>query len=293
VRARPVVGEMTPTHEPTGQVEAQGSRSDRPRCNGSLHAWAGVRWGSGEVGVAISRRARGCNEPSSVLCHPEPCGPVTGIAAPFRILADHERDRRPRTGASTRSGSTSPRARRTLEWSRGLRARMLPEERERTDDELAEEADPAEEVAVLEAEVWSEAVRRGLNVVVLAAVEAPALGGAARTGSVARRSRRSPMIRTTMHVLEARMQELGPAVPQPGGGPSPDCSERGCCRAPRTRGGRSSACEPGVRTWFWWRLMSLDVGWRTQWPSRRAWPIIPLVNALDLAQPWRCGSSLP
>jgi hypothetical protein len=67
--------------------------------------------------------------------------------------------------------------RRTLEWSRGLRARLLPDEQERTDEELAEEAEPAEDVAVLEAEVWTEVVRRGLNVAVLAAVEAQALGG--------------------------------------------------------------------------------------------------------------------
>jgi hypothetical protein len=67
--------------------------------------------------------------------------------------------------------------RRTLEWSRGLRARLLPDERERTDEELAEEAEPAEEIAVLEAEVWTEVVRRGMNVAVLAAVEAQALGG--------------------------------------------------------------------------------------------------------------------
>jgi hypothetical protein len=67
--------------------------------------------------------------------------------------------------------------RRTLEWSRGLRARLLPDEQERTDEELAEESHPAEDVAVLEADVWLEVVRRGLNVAVLAAVEAQALGG--------------------------------------------------------------------------------------------------------------------
>jgi hypothetical protein len=42
---------------------------------------------------------------------------------------------------------------------------------------LAEESDAAEDVAVLEAEVWLDVVRRGLNVAVLAAVEAQGLGG--------------------------------------------------------------------------------------------------------------------
>ena len=55
--------------------------------------------------------------------------------------------------------------------------RLLPDERERPDGELADEAEPAEEIAVLEPEVWREVVRRGLNVAVLAAVEAQALGG--------------------------------------------------------------------------------------------------------------------
>jgi len=38
-------------------------------------------------------------------------------------------------------------------------------------------SDAAEEIAVLDGEVWHEVVRRGLNVAVLAAVEAQALGG--------------------------------------------------------------------------------------------------------------------
>src|SRR5204863_5425421 len=67
--------------------------------------------------------------------------------------------------------------RRTLECLRGLRARLLPREQKCTDEELAEESDVTEDVAVLEAEVWLEVVRRGLNVAVLATVEAQALGG--------------------------------------------------------------------------------------------------------------------
>src|SRR5262249_56243331 len=66
---------------------------------------------------------------------------------------------------------------RTLEGRGGVGARLLPDEQECTDEELAEESDGAETVAVLEAEVWTEVVRRSLNVAVLAAVEAQALGG--------------------------------------------------------------------------------------------------------------------
>jgi hypothetical protein len=100
-----------------------------------------------------------------------------GSRAPFRILADHERARRPSDWRLFEEWLHVSKGRRTLEWSRGLRARLLPDEQERTDEELAEEAEPAEEIAVLEPEVWTEVVRRGLNVAVLAAVEAKALGG--------------------------------------------------------------------------------------------------------------------
>jgi hypothetical protein len=100
-----------------------------------------------------------------------------GSRTPFRILADHERARRPGDWRLYEEWLYVSKGRRTLEWSRGLRARLLPDERERTDEELAEEADGAETIAVLEAEVWTEIVRRGLNVAVLAAVEAQALGG--------------------------------------------------------------------------------------------------------------------
>jgi hypothetical protein len=100
-----------------------------------------------------------------------------GSRAPFRILADHERDRRRSDWRLFEEWLHVAKGRRTLEWSRGLRARLLPDEQERSDEELAEEADPAEEVALLEPDVWGEVVRRGLNVAVLAAVEARALGG--------------------------------------------------------------------------------------------------------------------
>jgi len=100
-----------------------------------------------------------------------------GNPAPFRILADHERDRRPSDWRLFEEWLHVAKGRRTLEWSRGLRVRLLPDEQECTDEELAEESDPAEKIAVLEPDVWGEVVRRGLNVAVLAAVEAQALGG--------------------------------------------------------------------------------------------------------------------
>jgi hypothetical protein len=100
-----------------------------------------------------------------------------GSRTPFRILADHERARKPADWRLFEEWLHVSKGRRTLEWSRGLRARLLPDEQERPDEELAEEAEPAEEIAVLEVEVWSEVVRRGRNVGVLATVEAPALAG--------------------------------------------------------------------------------------------------------------------
>jgi replication protein len=100
-----------------------------------------------------------------------------GSRAPFRILADHERDRRPSDWRLFEEWLHVSKGRRTLEWSRHLRARLLPDEQERTDEDRAVEGDAADEVAVLEAGVWVEVVRRGLNVAVLAAVEAHGLGG--------------------------------------------------------------------------------------------------------------------
>jgi hypothetical protein len=104
-------------------------------------------------------------------------GRTWGSRAPFRILADHERAGRPEDWRLFEEWLHVAKGRRTLEWSRGLRARLLLDEQERTDEELAEESDQAEEIAVLEPEVWTEIVRCGLNVAVLAAVEAQALGG--------------------------------------------------------------------------------------------------------------------
>jgi hypothetical protein len=95
-----------------------------------------------------------------------------GSRAPFRILADHEGSRNPSDWRLFEEWLHVFKGRRTLEWSRGLRARPLAHEQERTDEEMADGADPPEEIAVLEAEAWMEVVRRGVNLAVLAAVEA-------------------------------------------------------------------------------------------------------------------------
>src|SRR5262249_48357168 len=103
-------------------------------------------------------------------------GRTWGSRAPFRILADRERSRNPSDWRLFKEWLHVSKGGRTLEWSRGLRVGLLRAEPARADEELAEEAELAEEVAVLEAEVWTEVVRRGLNVAVLAAGEAQALG---------------------------------------------------------------------------------------------------------------------
>jgi hypothetical protein len=116
--------------------------------------------------------------PGLELARPDlKAGRSWGSRAPFRILADHAQHRKPADWRLWEEWLHVAKGRRTLEWSRGLRAQVLPDEQERTDEELAEESEPAEEIAVLEPEVWLEVVRRRLSIAVLAAVEAEALGG--------------------------------------------------------------------------------------------------------------------
>ncbi|MGD9696501.1 MAG: protein rep [Thermoleophilia bacterium] len=104
-------------------------------------------------------------------------GRAGGSRSPFRILADHER-----TGAAADWRLWSEwlivsKGRRTLEWSRGLRARLLADEPERTDEEIAAEHEPAAPVAVIAPTVWRLLVHRRLAVAALQAVEARGLGG--------------------------------------------------------------------------------------------------------------------
>jgi hypothetical protein len=67
--------------------------------------------------------------------------------------------------------------RRTLEWSRGLRALLLPDQEERTDEEIAAEHEPAVNIAAISLDVWRELVRRRPSVAAIDAVEAQGLGG--------------------------------------------------------------------------------------------------------------------
>ena len=62
--------------------------------------------------------------------------------------------------------------RRTLEWSRGLRALLLPDDVDLSDEEIAAEVEPAVPVAAIAPDVWRELVRRGLTTDTLEAVEA-------------------------------------------------------------------------------------------------------------------------
>jgi hypothetical protein len=62
--------------------------------------------------------------------------------------------------------------RRAIEWSRGLRARLLPDDRELTDREIAEAEVGGVDVAVLPAETWDAVVAHDLEVAVLEAAEA-------------------------------------------------------------------------------------------------------------------------
>ncbi len=60
---------------------------------------------------------------------------------------------------------------------RGLRALLLADVEERTDEEIAAEHEPAVNVAAIATDVWRELVRRRLSVAALSAVEAQGLGG--------------------------------------------------------------------------------------------------------------------
>ncbi len=61
--------------------------------------------------------------------------------------------------------------RRAMSWSRGLRARLLPDEEELTDQEAAEQEVGGVDVCVLPREAWDAVVEHGLEVDVLEAAE--------------------------------------------------------------------------------------------------------------------------
>lgn len=104
-------------------------------------------------------------------------GRTGGSRSPFRILEDHLVGGDAADWRLFSEWLVVSKGRRTLEWSRGLRASLLPDEAERSDEEIAAEVDPAVPVASIDADVWRELVRRRLSVATLAAVEAQGLGG--------------------------------------------------------------------------------------------------------------------
>ncbi len=189
-RAAPDRGAARPRRAPRFPARALGAARDCRRVPGAGAApWraraSGVlRRGVGGYLTKLAEDEGPGHSPGLELARTDlKAGRSWGSRAPFRILADRERLRHPSDWRLFEEWLHVAKVRRSLEWSRGLRARLLPDEQERTDEELAEEADLAEEIAALEPDVWGEVVRRGLNVAVLAAVEAQArrpAGAAAR-----------------------------------------------------------------------------------------------------------------
>jgi hypothetical protein len=104
-------------------------------------------------------------------------GRAWGSRSPFRILEDHARDGDPADWRLFTEWLVVAKGRRTLEWSRGLRALLLPDVADRTDEEIAAESEPAEDVVAVSADVWRELVARRLSVLALVAVEERGLGG--------------------------------------------------------------------------------------------------------------------
>jgi hypothetical protein len=79
--------------------------------------------------------------------------------------------------------------RRTLEWSRGLRAELLPDLEERAHAEIAAESDEGTPVVALAPTAWREVVAASLTVAVLQAVKGPGLPGGGRAPGGARGAR--------------------------------------------------------------------------------------------------------
>jgi hypothetical protein len=97
--------------------------------------------------------------------------------SPFGILEDHARRGDPADWRLFSEWLVVSKGRRTLEWSRGLRALLLPDVADRTDEEIAAEHESAVNIAAISPDVWRELVRRRLSVAALEAVEARGLGG--------------------------------------------------------------------------------------------------------------------
>jgi hypothetical protein len=104
-------------------------------------------------------------------------GRAWGSRSPFAILADHHRHRRVSDRRLWEEWMLVSKGRRTLEWSRGLRAELLAEAPERTDEEIATETDPGTPVLLLAPVVWGQVIVGGLTVAVLVAAEAGSVRG--------------------------------------------------------------------------------------------------------------------
>jgi hypothetical protein len=94
-----------------------------------------------------------------------------GSRSPFQILADLADEPTPEDGQLWQEWVVGSKGRRIIEWSRGLRAALGLTAEERTDEEIAADAEEADVVAVLSPGLWREVTRRGLTVEVLRKVQ--------------------------------------------------------------------------------------------------------------------------
>ncbi|MFN8124720.1 MAG: protein rep [Thermoleophilia bacterium] len=79
---------------------------------------------------------------------------ATGSRTPMQLLHDHMEHGDPADLAAFREYMVGAKGRRVIEWSRGLRGRLLGTDEHPTDDDLAAEHDTAETVVDLTRETW-------------------------------------------------------------------------------------------------------------------------------------------
>jgi hypothetical protein len=97
----------------------------------------------------------------------------TGNRTPFQILADYYQTGDSHDGSLWREYSRSMRGLAAVRWSRGLRTKVLgcSADRDRTDDELADEVVSGNLITVIEVAAWSRLRLAGLDLAVLVAAE--------------------------------------------------------------------------------------------------------------------------
>jgi hypothetical protein len=98
--------------------------------------------------------------------------PRLGLALTVRHPAGHHRLGRAADWRLFEEWLLVSKGRRTLEWSRGLRAGLLADVAERTDEQIAGETDSGTPVVTLAPSAWREVVAGGLSVAVLRAADA-------------------------------------------------------------------------------------------------------------------------